>query len=805
VESVKSKTDNLQFEQSIANILETQGEVSRKQFTESDPPLLIVSVRALGKDRHVAVKSKVSVSSLADLQELYSHLAPLLASDSVDELLLVTENPLSVHLDTAVKRLPGLRHATRLELLQETIDFRPYLRSIVSAWRDRPDHLQHYYVRLRTPKREDLEDLVRNWLAGSNSQPIAILGSYGMGKSVFAAKLAHDLAVTHASDPTSRIPIVIRLGEIVFEQSLEGLLGRALTAGIAVRNFSFETFQQLNRAGRLIIILDGFDEMKRGMTWESFRYNLGELNRLVIGESRVILLGRPTAFLNDDEYKYALHGQRLMAGHFISEPGWPDYREVNIALLRRPQIDECVAHYLRHQADIKGERNRFRVEQQTGRLIQQVHDPNIRDISSRPVQLHMLLAVLPSWRRSLRELGIANLYDNFINQNIEREAQRPGRGRYTTRQRRRFARDLAWWMWRQPQSGFAISSIRINAEAIPDEIIATFSDPGEDLDIPRRDLVAACFLDRRFGGDLVFPHRSFQEYLVADYISDTISRTEVKLGELAPHITEEVSDFLTEIIGSNPPDHLDKSLQDFVGTLPWRVLRLWGNSPSQEAEVKRRAWQLHFTSDDDQEFGDDLESPPWWTLVFTIAYLKGTFKESPVSLLESGLSSAETLSMDAALYFVCLLLIAGRRKDSALAIRALNRACKVGRYRSTDSDELLTGPHRVLSRSRVRRDYGGTESLEIFEPSVPLMLAISHVAAGTIRGTRVLDVRGAFAPLLEAIKGHCSLDELHNRAALDRLGLELPSSFVPSDWSFWTEVSRYRGDFERWSRGEVAR
>jgi hypothetical protein len=45
-----------------------------------------------------------------------------------------------------------------------------------------------------------------------------------MGKTTLARRLAYRLVIDGQSNPLTRIPILIRLGEISAEQSLEGLL-----------------------------------------------------------------------------------------------------------------------------------------------------------------------------------------------------------------------------------------------------------------------------------------------------------------------------------------------------------------------------------------------------------------------------------------------------------------------------------------------------------------------------------------------------------------------------------------------------
>jgi predicted NACHT family NTPase len=84
--------------------------------------------------------------------------------------------------------------------------------------------------------------LVTRWLAEESASQLAIFGDYGQGKSTFAMHLAHKLLKEAQSDPSRRIPIVIPLGEIFDEQSIEGLLGKLLTSRHRVENYHFHLF-----------------------------------------------------------------------------------------------------------------------------------------------------------------------------------------------------------------------------------------------------------------------------------------------------------------------------------------------------------------------------------------------------------------------------------------------------------------------------------------------------------------------------------------------------------------------------------
>ena len=71
------------------------------------------------------------------------------------------------------------------------------------------------------------------------------------------------MAKEAVENPIARIPILIRLGEVAGEQTLAGLLGKHFTATYQVHGYSFNAFREMNRNGRFVVFLDGFDEMKQ--------------------------------------------------------------------------------------------------------------------------------------------------------------------------------------------------------------------------------------------------------------------------------------------------------------------------------------------------------------------------------------------------------------------------------------------------------------------------------------------------------------------------------------------------------------
>ena len=151
----------------------------------------------------------------------------------------------------------------------------------------------------------ELDDYVADWIADRAPRHLALLGTYGQGKSTAALALTHKLL--HNSDFAAhcgnRVPLLIRLTGLSPKTSDPerllgewgyrlGLNGRALLA--------------LHRAGRTVLILDAFDEMGNVSDRADRFDHFATLWQFACSGSKVLFTGRPNFFLDDEELKRAL-------------------------------------------------------------------------------------------------------------------------------------------------------------------------------------------------------------------------------------------------------------------------------------------------------------------------------------------------------------------------------------------------------------------------------------------------------------------------------------------------------------------
>ncbi len=388
----------------------------------------------------------------------------------------------------------------------------------------------------------ELEPLLMDWIESKSMTPaLAILGSYGTGKSSFARHLAHTWALRFERAETRRIPFLIELRNFGSHQTVDGLITHELVNRHGVKRGSYECFQMLNRQGRFLLILDGFDEMKQGMTADVLAYNFAELNKLCTQGSKVVLCGRPTVFASESEQSEILSGV-----HGGGSETAVRYIQINLA----PFSEDDSLTFMRRYVSVHGGDRKDQLTAMIGTLQSRLEkSSDLQQLLSRPVHLPMLVTVLPEVENEISSLRRAKLYDLFISKTIGREmAKSTFHGstvaEYDVRTRRQFARALAVQMFRQGESR------TIHYADIPNDLIERFRRPGHSLESTKRDLLLACFLERKPPDILFFGHKSFAEYLVAEQIAESIRTRDDRfpIPEIGP--SAEVMSFLMEMLSA---------------------------------------------------------------------------------------------------------------------------------------------------------------------------------------------------------------------------------------------------------------
>ncbi|MFK0122425.1 NACHT domain-containing protein [Streptomyces nigra] len=378
-----------------------------------------------------------------------------------------------------------------------------------------------------------LEPLVQRWLRDDRiTQSLAVIGSYGTGKSSFARKLAHSCAVSFDKSATGRIPLLIELRNFGGHQTIEGLVIHEIQQRYGTA-WTFQTFKRLNESGRLLLILDGFDEMKHGMTQEALFHSFEQIGRLSKGKAKVIICGRPTVFSSDEEQAKILVGKP--ATYIEQATG---YLQIDIA----PFSHEDTITFLRRFCLSRTPSIAGLLETKLPQL-QRLASENdeIARLLARPVHLPMIAELIPNLEISADSLKRAKVYEGFIQLCIEREIRKQAAPRPSAEEHARFAQELALTMLRSGES----RSVRYSE--VTDVLVLPFLRKGQEIDECRRELISACFLERKAPDVLYFPHKSFAEFLVAQALLRRVRLGTAGTSGLGTAMSAEVVSFFQEL------------------------------------------------------------------------------------------------------------------------------------------------------------------------------------------------------------------------------------------------------------------
>ncbi len=152
-----------------------------------------------------------------------------------------------------------------------------------------------------SPKKEDglLENYLDNWLVEESNKQVIITGDYGMGKTSFVTYYASLLGKQilekfSKNEPIDRFPIVINLKNL----NSVALLDRISATLSSDLGISSHLFDKLVQKGKIVFLLDGFDEMGFGDKSDVSKIKSFDAiwSKLATKNNKIIITGRTRYF-----------------------------------------------------------------------------------------------------------------------------------------------------------------------------------------------------------------------------------------------------------------------------------------------------------------------------------------------------------------------------------------------------------------------------------------------------------------------------------------------------------------------------
>jgi hypothetical protein len=471
--------------------------------------------------RRIAIEAKDWSKSptSADLAEIYNLYLPALSTRVIDNLLIVGQRPLAGSPKHSLDSMPNVAYTTFNQFQASLINFQPLLHHNVSVF-DRDVSSKNFVHAKTRQSGASLMTAVTDWLSGTKNC-LVVYGGYGLGKTTFSKYLAATLSTQHMNGSFDRIPIRFTLGDIYHKQDIVALISSALAgaeSGVQVKNFSFSLFMEMNRLGKLLLIFDGFDEMRHAIDLEDFVFNFQQLRSLLEGKAKVVILGRPDAFLSNAE-------EVKILSSLFDDPNTTDKRLelAEVGFFDREDIDKYLSNFMDARFFDAPKR------QKIADLVRLMPGAGEENILSRPVQLNMFTQVIDEFIDDEdARLTRYTLYESFVYRFIVRERGKEARvlgpensviGRDS---RARFMQNAAWWIiTTKKENRFTPSEL--NQNLIPHEIKQRHGDEAALREALLGSVIEPMghsgVLGRKGSRYYYFPHKSYIEFLVAQYFS----------------------------------------------------------------------------------------------------------------------------------------------------------------------------------------------------------------------------------------------------------------------------------------------
>jgi hypothetical protein len=411
------------------------------------------------------------------------------------------------------------------------------------------------------------------------------VGEYGTGKTALTRVLQYRWSTAYQKDPSLPIPFRIELRDFTRQFDARGLLHHFLDSN-GLGHLPMEFVLSLIRSGRIVLLLDGYDEMAQYLHARERRVCLEALSELSAGGARGILTSRPNYFSEGEEFQvfeilYSAITQRSI--HLIDSDRY--YLE------KEKEVDDLLqSHFLNRYERVLKDLSPQQTEALVGRRLRD--DPEGRDVvlgilhrvfrgkdqdasvslSGKPVIIAYLLQVVDELKvkneHTTAQLTEWQLYKLVIDHLMIRDFRR---SQYVMPDKRReFLQVLSHWLSKRDNAYVGEDQFR--------ELIRKFfsRDLRRHLPEDRERAVDNYFADLRSSATLTrtdakgsgtgwrFSHNSLREFLLAEYLLDgLLSGSPV---DLQIPITEPMRIFAA----SRPSDELRRLFRALADRWPQR-------------------------------------------------------------------------------------------------------------------------------------------------------------------------------------------------------------------------------------------
>ncbi len=434
----------------------------------------------------------------------------------------------------------NIRCLTHDDLERALIDFSPYLNRLVSDFASSP--LATCYVdqrvapELSPDKPEDLLAYALRWAQGDGSRLWVLLGDYGTGKTAFTRRFAYELAqLAIREQSTAPFPLLINLRDWPTKASLADVLHDHWHARTGERRDP-AVFLHLLARGRLVLILDSFDEMGVAQAYRNVVEQFRGLVSTTAAEGDSRQANRILITCRDQFFRDREDAARAVAGHTDTlAPLEQAARAFAGRIDLLPRFDDTqIKDYLLKRLGPKPGAEAWTT-------INRIY--NLKSLADRPQLIEIIIGSLPRLSAGGSAITAGALYLEYTNAWLDDPSIRPAERQSSSDELRCILETLALELWRR--EGQQIHYRDLSALVARPEV-RNGRDP-VNLDVELR---TAAFLSRTPDGYYRFSHRSFLEFFLARALLRAVQDNILADALARPPLSLEVCQFVADLMHS---------------------------------------------------------------------------------------------------------------------------------------------------------------------------------------------------------------------------------------------------------------
>lgn len=431
--------------------------------------------------------------------------------------------------------------------LNIVIDFSSYLKKNVQLFDEQLSDIGRILFKesFIPPKfnrgQKNLEVYLDNWLSEKSYKHISLLADYGMGKTTFLKYYTSYLSKKIlAGENFSRYPVFISLTN-TSPMSNDGIQTKIQSFVSNELGVNYSLFEKLIHLGKIVFILDGFDEMGFIGTEKTRFEQFNSIWQLATKDNKILISGRPSYLPTEFERKNVLN---------IVE------KELHVSQ-QNPYTEIIEFDYFQEEEILKTLKAYYKdskIIEQYFRYIKS--NKSVLDLCKRPSMLHMTMSIIPNlYEEGLsKKISASSLMNKYIEFWISRQESKNIKGFFNKNDHTKkaflidFFTNLASLMYEDKT--LVISKRKLDS-------LITKEIENLNMDIQNRDEILEGFKNEIYSGYFIevdinyskednfrFVHKSIFEFFVSKKIMNLISEKNFKHNLWSLNWDKEIIDFI---------------------------------------------------------------------------------------------------------------------------------------------------------------------------------------------------------------------------------------------------------------------